>query len=391
MKVLIYTHRFPPSLGGIQTMSYLLARGLQDSGKDITVLAPGTSAGPEAEDSSYRFTIVRIPFAGKKELMKWLPPLKYLLGMIFYLTTIVRLKPDAVILVDREAQITGSLLSFLSPGYIVRVPAITKFRYTLREFWEIPQIFLIRKLYERASWIVCISKIAKEVLENAGIPTKNATVIYNGVDSMFLETPRDEKRTEDLRSSLGLKDSDRIILTVARLVPRKGHSAVIRAMPEILAKFPDAKYLVAGSGSHRPVLERLVRELGLESSVIFAGEVPYESTLEYYDISEIFIMPHTENVDESFGNVLIEAASRQLPLIARNFSGPREIIEHGKTGWLIDTTDEIAGYVSDLLGDRNKAREFGKAARDRVEAQFTEKRMIDGFVKVLDDSFQGPV
>ena len=109
MKVLIYTHEFPPFLGGLATTSYKLAKGISDSGVDVAVLAPGYGAGDRLEDSELQSRVIRIAGLGGK-WVKVLPLFDIILGWLHLFVTLLRRKPDIVLFITEEAEAAGGLL-----------------------------------------------------------------------------------------------------------------------------------------------------------------------------------------------------------------------------------------------------------------------------------------
>jgi phosphatidylinositol alpha-1,6-mannosyltransferase len=194
---------------------------------------------------------------------------------------------------------------------------------------------------------------------------------------------------EGLRSKLKIKSGEKVVLTVARLVPGKGQDAVIRALPKVMNDRNGFKYLIVGEGGYKKKLKELSEKEGVSSKVIFAGPVPQSEVVNFYDLCDIFIMPNrtikdAENI-EGLPNVVLEAASRGKPVIAGIPGGSKEVIEHGETGYVVNggNIDEIAKCILDLLNDETKARNFGARGRQRIEKIFTEEKMIDSYLEVI--------
>jgi phosphatidylinositol alpha-1,6-mannosyltransferase len=151
---------------------------------------------------------------------------------------------------------------------------------------------------------------------------------------------------------------------------------VLRALPSVLERVPDAVYLIVGSGPYRAELERLARELDLASNVVFAGFVPDEELPSYYRAADVVAVPSREVVEsvpiEGFGIVYVEAGACGVPVVGGRDGGTDESIDDGVTGFRIDPRDEtaLADAVVRLLGDRDLARRFGRAGRDRAVQLF---------------------
>lgn len=166
------------------------------------------------------------------------------------------------------------------------------------------------------------------------------------------------------------------LLTVARLVPRKGIDTVLAALPQVLASYPDAHYVVVGSGPDESRLRSLVRQHGLDGKVRFVGAVGREQLAAHYAECDLFVMPAREAADgevEGFGLAFLEAASFGKPAIAGRSGGQQDAVLDGLTGLVVDPHDPaaVAGAIVRLLEDGALRMRLGRAARDRVERECT--------------------
>ncbi|MEV4714333.1 glycosyltransferase family 4 protein [Micromonospora sp. NPDC049374] len=178
-----------------------------------------------------------------------------------------------------------------------------------------------------------------------------------------------------VRHRLGLADRP-VVVCVSRLVPRKGQDMLIRAMPLIRRRVPDAALLVVGGGPYRTTLARLARQAGVERDVVFTGSVPSAELPAHYAAGDVYAMPcRTRNrgLDvEGLGIVYLEASATGLPVVAGNSGGAPDAVRQGETGYVVDGRDlvELADRVATLLADRDLARQFGAAGRAWVEREW---------------------
>jgi len=388
MKVLIYTHEFPPFLGGLATTSFKLGKGISEAGLEVTVLAPQYSSQDMDLDKYFNFRVVRM---GKLTRNHGIPsPIKEAAGFLSLIRALSDINPDVVIFITREAHFAGGLLSKLPYKVIVRVAGYEAFKYLLgkrvtKRAFGLP----MKRLYMRAYKIISPSMSTKELLERAGIPGDKIDVIYNGVNNYMLSQGPNPRILEGLRSKFNIKSGEKVVLTVSRLVPGKGQDAVIRAMPKVLRERNGFKYLIVGEGRYERRLKELCEKEGVSSKVIFAGPVPHSEVINFYDLCDVFVMPNrpiknAENI-EGLPNVVLEAASRGKPVIAGIPGGSKEVIEHGESGYVVngENIDEIAKCILDLLNDETKAHNFGARGRQRIEKIFTEEKMIDSYLEVI--------
>lgn len=177
-----------------------------------------------------------------------------------------------------------------------------------------------------------------------------------------------------------------IILTVGRLSSQeqyKGHDQVIRAMPIIRERVPDAEYWIVGKGDDQKRLRSIATKLKLNNCVRFLGFVPDDELLKIYAQSDVFIMPSRVSLNpekpegEGFGIVFLEAAMMEKPLIGPNSGGSTDIIKNGYNGYNINPTslDEIISAIMKLANDPELKIEMGKNAKKIVEENFSQNQL----------------
>jgi phosphatidylinositol alpha-1,6-mannosyltransferase len=159
------------------------------------------------------------------------------------------------------------------------------------------------------------------------------------------------------------------LLTVARLVPRKGVDTVIRALRHLPDK---VDYRVVGNGPDAPRLRQLAQAEGVAERVHFLGRLDDAALGDEYRRCTAFVLPARRTLDgelEGYGLVYFEAAAWGRPVIAGRSGGEIDAVEDGRTGLLVDGTsvDAVAVAIAGLLHDRDRLRELGAAGRRRVE------------------------
>jgi phosphatidyl-myo-inositol dimannoside synthase len=181
----------------------------------------------------------------------------------------------------------------------------------------------------------------------------------------------------------GLAESQQpIVLTVGRIAASeryKGHDVMLEAWPSVLRRVPNAEYWIVGEGDDRKRLESKARELGIASSLHFAGSVSPEELALCYDRCWIFAMPARTELDgpvprgEGFGIVFLEAMAFGKPVIGPQVGAPAEFIRSGEHGLLVDPTSPaaVAGAIVDLLSNPARTHEMGMAARQWVNSEFS--------------------
>ena len=184
-------------------------------------------------------------------------------------------------------------------------------------------------------------------------------------------------------------DGRRVIVSVGRLVHRKGQDELVKAMPKILNKFPDAILLFVGEGPIKQMLFNSAKQLGVLPKVVFAGRVSHHDLPDYICLGEIFAMPVRSRFSglevEGLGIVYLEASACGLPVIVGNSGGAVDAVLDKKTGLLVDGTksDQIADAICELLANPERAKQMGAAGRDWVIKNWQLSSWSEKFNKVL--------
>jgi phosphatidylinositol alpha-1,6-mannosyltransferase len=226
-------------------------------------------------------------------------------------------------------------------------------------------------IYHQADAIVAANQFAYDGLVRIGIPQERLYKLLPGVETQYFQ-PRPPDA--DLIQRYGLSNC-KVLLTVARLVPRKNHKVVLQALPTVLKQVPNLKYLIAGDGPEKKNLQKMVQELALGHVVIFAGDIPHGKISDYYNLCHVFIMTNRLEPGgdvESFGMVFIEANALGKPVIGGRSGGAAESIVDGTTGFLVDPDDpvDVGERLLQLLKNEDLAMDMGIAGWERVKRDF---------------------
>jgi phosphatidylinositol alpha-1,6-mannosyltransferase len=194
--------------------------------------------------------------------------------------------------------------------------------------------------------------------------------------------------SSELTSELGLTDK-KVIVSVGRLVHRKGQDVLIEAMPNLLKEIPDAHLVLIGEGPYRGYLETRVKNLGIDSKVTFIGRITYVDLPRYICLGEVFVMPSRSRLAglevEGLGIVYLEASACGLPVIAGNSGGAPDAVVQGVTGLVVNGKDQhaVAMSIATLLNDQEKAREMGRKGREWVIDQWRWEIWSEKFRELL--------
>ncbi|MBV8818767.1 MAG: glycosyltransferase [Acidobacteriaceae bacterium] len=206
-----------------------------------------------------------------------------------------------------------------------------------------------------ADMVTVNSEFMSVELTDRGLPIRKLRVVKNGVD------------TDIFRPSPDWPADDGYILFVGRLVEQKGVEYLLRAFSYVHQKFPDVRLKILGHGEFEAWLERLAANLMLSSHVEFLKWVPHEQTASLYQRARLVVVP---SVFEPFGMVALEAMACKRPVVASRIGGLREIVQHGKTGFLVHPKDhlDLAQWMMTLLSDAELRQKMGEASHAAISA-----------------------
>ena len=197
-------------------------------------------------------------------------------------------------------------------------------------------------------------------------------------------------KSVELQKKWGIADAP-VIVSIGRLVARKGSDQLIKAMPDVLQQFPKSKLLLVGTGNYQKRLEKLVRNLKVQDSVIFAGRVEHELLPDYYRLGDIFAAPCRSRYGglevEGLGIVYLEASACGVPVIAGKSGGAPDAVLDGKTGLLVNGRDhrEIGAAVIKLLSDQPLRQQMGANGRVWMEQLWSWEGIGARFEEIISD------
>lgn len=267
----------------------------------------------------------------------------------------------------------------VGPAWAARrcgVPLVWHWREVLPErgWWRDRTI---RAAETWAAKILCISHAVAGQFRDQ----RKVSVVFDAV------VPEETQKTDPapLRKEFGLSENDLCVGAVGRLQDRKGQDILLRAAPQVLKHFPNAKFLIVGdvyknNARPRKILERLVDEMGIRKQVVFTGYRPdIRAVLQLLDV---FVLP--VKLPEGFGIVQIEAMWKEKPVIASDIGGSRDVVVAGETGFLVPPGDpaKLAEKIIELLGDRTLREAMGKKGRRRVLDLFTIERQVEKVISI---------
>lgn len=378
---LLITSDFPPAFsGGISRYYYEICRALPSH---LIVIAPSCDDNKFDQAQSFKTFRLRVPL-GRSLVSRLLQT--FLFGVYAW---IVAHNENANFILFGHwylamAGPTIQMLTGLPFGVFLHGGELDRFRSGS----------LIRRLvmssFEQARLIFVNSEYTLQEYRLCGGRNLQVVKIPPGVDVNRFVPSADCHNLIDRYALRG----KRVLLTVSRLVERKGHDVVIRALPIIVEQIPQVVYIVTGSGTQEARLKSLAAELNMGDRVIFVGHIFEEDLPLYYNVCDVFVMP-SRSLDkregiEGFGIVYLEASACGKPVIGGNSGGVAEAVQDGVTGLLVDPLDHyaVANAVIKLLCDPDLARRLGAQGRERAEREFAWGKQALRLRNALEDALQ---
>ena len=241
--------------------------------------------------------------------------------------------------------------------------------------WEVPHVpsrandFVRRGTVLRgARWIVANSRYTESLLDAWKFPPGRVRIVRPPIAEEAICRSATLEATRGNGNSLNL-------VTLCRLVSGKAIDVVLRALKILTERGIPYQYVIGGEGSERPFLETLTDQLGLRSSVHFAGHITGDDKWTILRGGDVFVMPSRAEASgvESFGIAFIEAAAFGLPAIGSRVGGISDAVIDGKTGILVpeNSPEQLADALTFFYRNPEKRMDMGKAGMERARTQFS--------------------
>jgi glycosyltransferase involved in cell wall biosynthesis len=220
--------------------------------------------------------------------------------------------------------------------------------------------------------IFAVSHALRLHMAAEGLPLHRIGVVHNGIEPGAAPDPAARAHA---RARLGLRDSDTVIGTVARLDPVKDIATIIRALAQLP---PDTRLVIIGDGPTSQPLRALAAAMGLGDAVLFAGQLTDARTL--LPAFDVYV---NSSSSEGVSIAILEAMAACVPVVATAVGGTPEIIVDGRSGRLVQARDPaaLAGAIGGLLLDPELRQGIGAAGRGRVVEGFTMDRMTNSYLE----------
>ena len=358
-RLLLVTNDFGPRAGGIETFIIGLLERIK--GKEVWVY---TSSQPGYEEYDQRW-LTKYKVRVIRDRSRVLLPTPRVVRNLRKLVS----KEEIEVIWFGAAAPLGICARRLRLPSVQRVIALTHGH----EVWwaKIPPFsWLLRYASSGIDFLGVLGNYTEQAISKAVDPNKLIR-IAPGIDIKHFSKTNSKVRKE---LQIGTRP---VIISVGRLVHRKGQDQLINALPEIKRSIPDVILLIVGEGPHRHELDKLVIKHKVEESVKFVGRVSYQDLPKYLSTSDVFAMPSRDRLFglevEGLGIVYLEASACELPVIVGRSGGATDALIEGVTGFSVDGRNsiEIASAAVKLLSDKRLAKKMGKSGRKWIESEWS--------------------
>ena len=313
MNIGIFTDAYYPQVSGVVTSTMILKSELIRLGHSVTII---TVTHPDVEEMEGIIRLPSIPF--------FLLPSQRV-GVIYSRKIMNKIKELDLDIIHTQTEFSIGIF-----GRIVAkkldIPVVHTYHtmyedyvhYVSRGIMIKPASELakkISKLYCRDCSAIIVPTIkVKDALWQYGL-RRHIDVIPTGVDiEPFKRSNYNKQLINDEKKSLGINKTQPVVLFIGRLAKEKSLDVIISSMKELTKKIPSCKLLIVGDGPERENLQELSKELGIETSVVFAGERPYADIGKYYQLGDVFV---GASLTETQGLTFAEAMAAQVPVVAK--------------------------------------------------------------------------
>jgi phosphatidylinositol alpha-1,6-mannosyltransferase len=362
-KILLVTNDFGPRAGGIETFVIGLLERIK--GHEVTVFT-SQQGDTSVYDQQWidKFGVRVIRDQSKILLPSW---------------RVKRAAKKIVAAKNIDVVVFGAAapLALMSPSLrksgVKKIIALT---HGHEVWWAkiFPFRLAIKRIGKNVDHLTYLGEFTRQAISKP-LTRKSATEMVKiapGIDTAhFIPQPDAMQK----RKELGLQDK-KIIISVGRLVHRKGQDNLIQAMPAVLKKIPNAHLLLVGEGPYRKHLEKLVMKSSLEQNVTIAGRIMYDKLPSYLSAADLFAMPSRSRFFglevEGLGIVYLEASACGIPVVAGNSGGAPDAVLEGVTGLCVDGTniEQITAAIVEICSDAERASHMGAAGRNWIVNQW---------------------
>ena len=383
--VAIITGHFPPCKGGgIAEWALGIARELPKIGYQTSVYATNRKDRDLTVHKDESFSCVTMYGRNWHEFHKWYS--------MYYMWKILNKNPETIFIATTWGM--AKSYSYLKKKYPLSKMIVVAHGLEVTRLKEGKELTAFKNVVNDSDLILCVSKYTKnEIIDRVdGIETNHIKFLPNGVDiNRFFPV----ENTSGFLNRYNIPENSNIILTLARIIRRKGHDTVIKCLPRLIKKFPNIQYVIAGphrkKDTYLDELKLLAKELSVENHIVFVDYIPDSDLNEIYSRSQVYVMVSRTYNDigdsEGFGITFLEANACGCPVIGSTEGGIPDAVENNKNGLLVPADDikSLTKAIEKFLEDQSFRRKIIDQGIERVNNDFTWEKLTIKMVKYLID------
>ena len=383
--VAIITGHFPPCKGGgIAEWALGIARELPKIGYQTSVYATNRKDRDLTVHKDESFSCVTMYGRNWHEFHKWYS--------MYYMWKILNKNPETIFIATTWGMAKSYI--YLKKKYPQSKMIVVAHGLEVTRLKEGKELTAFKNVVNDSDLILCVSKYTKnEIIDRVdGIETNHIKFLPNGVDiNRFFPV----ENTSGFLNRYNIPENSNIILTLARIIRRKGHDTVIKCLPSLIKKFPNIQYVIAGphrkKDTYLDELKLLAKELSVENHIVFVDYIPDSDLNEIYSRSQVYVMVSRTYNDigdsEGFGITFLEANACGCPVIGSTEGGIPDAVENNKNGLLVPADDikSLTKAIEKFLGDQSFRRKIIDQGIERVNNDFTWEKLTIKMVKYLID------
>lgn len=383
--VAIITGHFPPCKGGgIAEWALGIARELPKIGYQTSVYATNRKDRDLTVHKDESFSCVTMYGRNWHEFHKWYS--------MYYMWKILIKNPETIFIATTWGM--AKSYSYLKKKYPLSKMIVVAHGLEVTRLKEGKELTTFKNVVNDSDLILCVSKYTKnEIIDRVdGIETNHIKFLPNGVDiNRFFPV----ENTSGFLNRYNIPENSNIILTLARIIRRKGHDTVIKCLPSLIKKFPNIQYVIAGphrkKDTYLDELKLLAKELSVENHIVFVDYIPDSDLNEIYSRSQVYVMVSRTYNDigdsEGFGITFLEANACGCPVIGSTEGGIPDAVENNKNGLLVPADDikSLTKAIEKFLEDESFRRKIIDQGIERVNNDFTWEKLTIKMVKYLID------
>lgn len=369
MNIGLFTDTFMPQINGVGSSVTTLAKELRSKGHNVYIFAPWAPNTVKNEDEKFVIRMPSMPFVFLKG---------FRVGLCYPPQTINKIRKLNLDIIHTQTEFpVGTFGRILAKAQ--HTPVVHTYHTMYEDYvhYIANGKLLTKNDAKKFSAVCCNSanaviapteKVERTLLNyNVNRPIH---IISTGISiEKFRKNNFTGEFIKNLRKENGIGEENPTILVLGRIAKEKSMDVVLKAMPRLFEKMPEARLVVVGDGPYKELLENLACELKISDKTIFTGAKPWSEIGKYYQLGDVFV---TASVSETQGLTFAEAMAAGVPIVAKKDESIEGVIEDGKTGIVFEKDEDLADKIYDLLRDSKKRQEISENSLKYVESLSAE-------------------